>query len=120
MTIGDHLRKKRLDLGLLQREVALLLRSTECSVYLWETNRTSPTLPFLPKIVEFLGYFPFDPGWTPGERLIWIRRYLGLSQEAMARRLGVDPGTLGRWESGVREPKGRFLTRLVRFLGSGV
>ena len=98
----------------------MLLRSTECSVYLWETNRTSPTLPFLPKIIEFLGYCPYDPDWTPGARLIWIRGYFGLSQEAMARRLGVDPGTLGRWESGVREPKGSFLTRLVRFLGSGV
>lgn len=116
MAIGDHLRKKRLDLGLLQREVALLLRSTECSVYLWETNRTSPTLPFLPKIIEFLGYCPFDPGWTPGERLTWIRRYLGLSQEAMARRLRVDPGTLARWESGVREPKSRFMTQLIEFI----
>jgi transcriptional regulator with XRE-family HTH domain len=120
VTIGDHLRKKRLDLGLLQREVALLLRSTECSVYLWETNRTSPTLPFLPKIVEFLGYFPFDPGWTPGERLIWIRRYLGLSQEAMARRLKADPGTLAKWETGKKEPKGGFLIRLQKLLASDI
>jgi transcriptional regulator with XRE-family HTH domain len=118
VTIGDHLRKKRLDLDLLQREVALLLRSTECSVYLWETNRTSPTLPFLPRIIEFLGYCPFDPDWTPGERLTWIRRYFGLSQEVMARRLRIDPGTLARWERGAREPKGSFLVRLLRFLAS--
>ena len=94
----------------------MLLQSTECSVYLWETNRTSPTLPFLPRIIEFLGYCPFDPGWTPGERLIWTRRYLGMSQEAMARRLRVDPGTLARWEKGEREPKGRLLMRLAKFL----
>ena len=78
------------------------IRSTECCVYLWEANRATPTLPFLPKIIEFLGYCPFDPDWTPGERLTWIRRYLGLSQEAMARRLRVDPGTLARWERGER------------------
>lgn len=41
--------------------------------------------------------------------MTWIRRYLGLSQEAMARRLRVDPGTLARWEQGEREPKGEHL-----------
>ncbi len=120
MTIGDHLRKKRLDRDLLQREVALLLRSTECSVYIWETNRTSPTLPFLPRIIEFLGYCPYDPDWTPGERLIWIRKYLGLSQEAMARRLKVDPGTLAKWETGKKEPMGGFLIRLQKLLASHI
>jgi len=114
VTIGDHLRKKRLDLDLLQREVALLLRSTECSVYIWETNRTSPTLPFLLRIIEFLGYCPFDPDWTPGERLTWIRRYFGLSQEAMARRLRVDPGTLARWERGERNPKTEHIRQMDR------
>ena len=86
------------------------------SVYLWEANRVAPTLPFLPKIVEFLGYCPYDPSWTPGERLTWIRRYLGLSQEAMARRLRIDPGTLARWEQGEREPEGRLRMRLAEFL----
>jgi transcriptional regulator with XRE-family HTH domain len=105
-----------LDLGLLQREVADRIGAMKDSVYLWEANRVAPTLPFLPKIIEFLGYCPFDPGWTPGGRLIWIRRYLGLSQEAVARRLRVDPGTLARWERGEREPRGRFLTRLVNFI----
>ena len=44
------------------------------AVYLWEANRVAPTIPFLPKIIEFLGYRPFDPVWTPGEQLAWIRR----------------------------------------------
>lgn len=116
-TIGDHLRKKRLELGLLQREVADRTGATECSVYLWETNRAAPTFPFLPKIIEFLGYCPYDPVWTPGERLSWIRKYRGLSQTAMARRLGVDPGTLARWERGERVPEGRFLQSLERWIG---
>lgn len=60
-------------------------------------------IPFLPRIIEFLGCCPYDPAWTPGERLlIWIRKYIGLSQEAMARRLKVDPGMLAMWESGKR------------------
>jgi len=111
-TIGDHIRKRRLDLGLLQREVAVLTGATECSIYLWETNRTSPTFPFLPKIIEFLGYCPIDPAWSPGETLAMARKYRGISQVAMARRLGVDPGTLARWERGERKPRDLYTRRL--------
>jgi len=110
---------RRLDLGLLQREVADRIGAMKDSVYLWEANRVTPAFPFLPKIVGFLGYCPYDPDWTPGERLTWIRRYLGLSQEAMARRLRVDPGTLGRWEKGEREPKAEHLHRMSRAIWSG-
>ena len=80
------------------------------SVYLWEANRVAPALPFLPKIIEFLGYCPFDPAWSPGERLTLIRWYLGLSQEVIARRLRVDPGTL---QGGNRERGSRRLSTFV-------
>jgi transcriptional regulator with XRE-family HTH domain len=118
-SIAYHLRKRRFELGLLQQEVGQRIHTTECCVYLWERGKAIPTFPYWPKIIEFLGYSPYDPDWTPGERLTWIRKYLGLSQEAMARRLRVDPGTLARWERGEREPRGRFLVRLVKFLGGG-
>ena len=51
-TIGDHLRKRRLDLGLLQGEVADRLGVTESSVTNWELSRTEPELRFLPGIVR--------------------------------------------------------------------
>jgi DNA-binding XRE family transcriptional regulator len=54
-TLGDHLRKRRLDLGLLQRGVAERLGADPCSVTNWELNRTKPALWFLPAIVRFLG-----------------------------------------------------------------
>src|SRR5512135_1805481 len=41
-TLGDHLRKRRLDLGLLQREVAERLGVSEGSVWEWERNRAAP------------------------------------------------------------------------------
>jgi len=36
--------------------------------------------------------------------LMAARRTLGLSQKAMAKRLGIDPGTLQAWESGKAMP----------------
>jgi transcriptional regulator with XRE-family HTH domain len=39
-----------------------------------------------------------------------------MTQKAAARRLGVNQGTLARWEQGKREPAGAFLGRVKRFL----
>jgi DNA-binding XRE family transcriptional regulator len=57
-TLGDHLRKKRLDLKLLQHEVAEKLNVHETSVYNWENNRYDPSSRLLPEIIRFLGYIP--------------------------------------------------------------
>jgi hypothetical protein len=97
-TIGDHLRRRRAD---------------PCSVTNWELNRTSPALHFLPGITDLIGYLPWAAGSSIGERLLAYRRDRGITQEVMARRLGVDPGTLSRWERGLRVPAGRH-DRLVQ------
>jgi transcriptional regulator with XRE-family HTH domain len=57
-TLGDHLRKKRLDLGLLQREAALQLGVDVKTVTNWERQRTEPKIRFLPAIFRFLGSDP--------------------------------------------------------------
>lgn len=40
-----------------------------------------------------------------------------LSQAAFARLLGVDPGTLSRWERGHRIPAGKYAQAAEAFLG---
>ena len=59
-SIGEHIRKRRLDLGLHQSDVASLIGCSPWSVLNWEKNRTTPHVRFVPKITEFLGYVPFD------------------------------------------------------------
>ncbi|MFQ5911753.1 MAG: helix-turn-helix domain-containing protein [Nitrospinota bacterium] len=104
-SLGDHIQKRRLDLGLLQREVAEVLGGNATPVHGWERGRTNPSLPFLPKIAAFLGYVPWDgPSRNLGEKIAWARRWLGISQEALARGLGVDPATVARWEGGEVQP----------------
>ncbi|RLG05747.1 MAG: transcriptional regulator [Thaumarchaeota archaeon] len=118
-TLGDHLRKKRLELGLLQKDVAKILGVSQDTIYNWENNRTSPSLRSIPKIIEFLGYIPYDiQGLSPGEELRLLRRILGLSQEKLAKKLGIDPSTLWRWEKGKRKPPGDILENLKRAIGS--
>lgn len=108
-TIGDHLRKRRLDLGLLQREVAETITN-------WELNQTKPALQFLPGIIGLLGFDPTPPSASHGERLKAARRRAGLSQERFAELLGIDPGTLSRWERNLRMPIRRHL-RIAEVFG---
>lgn len=50
-----------------------------------------------------------------GREIRQLRRRAGLTQEALAERLGVDQGTVSRWERGVERPRPRRLS-LVRQL----
>jgi len=100
-TIGDHLRKRRLILGLTQAEMATQLRVNEWTVGNWENDETRPVLRFIPRIIEFLGYDPEPPNpQTIAEQLKARRRELGWSQKEGARHLGVDPSTWASWEAG--------------------
>jgi transcriptional regulator with XRE-family HTH domain len=47
------------------------------------------------------------------EDLRRIRESLGLSRRALARRIGVAPRTIARWEAGVH-PIGLVYERLIR------
>jgi transcriptional regulator with XRE-family HTH domain len=57
--LGDHLRKRRLDLGLHQHQVAKQLGVNLTTYQLWELHRTRPTPKIRPKVIELLGYDPF-------------------------------------------------------------
>lgn len=48
------------------------------------------------------------------------RRWLEISQQALADRIGVHRLTLSRWEAGQREPRADELQRWARELGISV
>ena len=120
-TLGDHIRKKRVELGLLQREVADLLGADPQSVNGWERNYREPALRRLPAIAVFLGYDPESASDdTPiALQLASKRRRLGLSQKALARALGIDEATVRRWERGESRgrPERRAREIILRWVG---
>lgn len=89
-TIGDAIRKRRLDLALGQRDVAEIFGCTQSSVVNWEKGHTTPRINHLARIIKFLGYNPFSKGTTVAERIVNHRRALGVSQEEFAHQIGVD------------------------------
>jgi transcriptional regulator with XRE-family HTH domain len=115
-TLGDHMRRRRLMLKLIQTQVAAQIGVEKTSIHNWETNVCKPELKYMPAIIRFLGYNPVPPGNGWGERLVQCRTALGLSQKQSAARLGVDPSTMARWERGERQPAGKFVEYVSRFL----
>jgi transcriptional regulator with XRE-family HTH domain len=112
VSVGDFLRKRRIDLGMMQREVARSLNVSVVSIRNWEGNWREPHLSELPAIINFIGYCPYDIGLTLFQRVAVWRRANGLTQKRMAEIIGVDPSTLARLEQGrIRE-----LTRRTRYL----
>ena len=110
----DHIRKRRIELGLLQREVARLLGADLQSVNAWERNYHQPVLRRLPAISVFLGYsLDVLPDDAPlSVRIASKRRRLGLSQKALAQFLGIDEGTL----RGLERNKARLTRRVLEVI----
>jgi transcriptional regulator with XRE-family HTH domain len=70
-------------------------------------------------VVRFLGYDPSPAPVSLPERIRATRRRQGISQEELARRLGIDPSTVTAWESGaVRRPYRRFVEMFEKWVGS--
>jgi transcriptional regulator with XRE-family HTH domain len=56
--LGDHLRAKRIDRGLFQKEVAARIGVDTATVTNWELGNTEPEERFIPALIRFLGYNP--------------------------------------------------------------
>ena len=118
ISIGDHIKKKRLEQQLTQLQLARLIGIEETSVYNWENNRSNPKIYLLPKITEFLGYVPFElPKETMGDKIKSYRKGHGLSQRKLAKLLSVDQTTIRDWENGKHKPSKELLKRISEILG---
>lgn len=52
-----------------------------------------------------------------GERLVKAREAAGMSQRALAERVGVSYGAIAMYELGQRRPRGPVLVAMARVLG---
>lgn len=117
LRIGDHVRKRRLDLKLLQKEVGQRMGVHSASITNWELGKTDPELCHMEAVIRFLGYDP-RPATVPqtlAERIVAYRIARGWSQKRFAKLLGVDVTTLAKWEQGKRVPSGDLACRLTAF-----
>lgn len=57
VSLGDHLRRRRLELGLYQKDVAATIGVTASSIWNWEHGWTIDWR-YLPRLIVFIGYNP--------------------------------------------------------------
>lgn len=99
-TLGEHLKKRRRELGLLQREVAARMGINHFTYINWERDKTEPVASQLRPVIQFLGFDPTPVPTTLAERLAAKRRATGVTFDQVAQQLGWDPGTLTRYLNG--------------------
>lgn len=76
-TIGDHLRKVRMDRGLYQTDVAKIIGCQPDSIVNWEKNKTTPQVSIMKSIIEFLGYIPFSYESESISKRLFVARKVG-------------------------------------------
>ena len=115
-TYGDHVQKRRQELGYTLEKTGKELGVNKCTVANWEKGRRQPTIRAIPKIIEFIGYrLEAEVDDSLGAKVRRYRRLNGLSLKALAKRLGIDVDTVRGWESEGRQPKRNLRERLSSF-----
>lgn len=140
-TLGEHLKRRRVQLGQKQAEAARILGISTVSLSRWELDKGFPSWGYQQAVIDYLGYDPFkdfgiqDPygnetgfvafssaeGLAPIGLLLHRRRLeLKLTVKECARKLGVDPKSVIGWEKGRHEPCRRTRERVKQMLGTSV
>jgi transcriptional regulator with XRE-family HTH domain len=99
-TLGEHIKRRRLQLGLSQPQAAAALGVDPITVLNWEKGKTEPLIRAFPAIFRFLSYATTSQSSGVGEQLLHFRRQRGWSIREAAAQLGVDSTTWGDWERG--------------------
>lgn len=121
-TLGEHLKKRRRELGLLQREAGERMGVTKETVANWEKDKTKPVPSQFKPLIAFLGYDPTPAPTSLAERFQAKRRSLGLTVEQAAQYLGWDEGSTRRYLRGewqLSRKRAEALEQFLRIEGGG-
>jgi transcriptional regulator with XRE-family HTH domain len=114
-TLGEHLRKRRLDLRETQAQAAARFGISSTAYNGWEADRIAPNISKWPEVVRFLGYDPTPAPTNFDEALTALQRRHGLPREVLAVRLGIERKTLFNWLGGRTTPSSEALRKLGIF-----
>jgi transcriptional regulator with XRE-family HTH domain len=118
-TIGDHIRKWRMDNHLLQKDVAEILGVCEDTIVGWEMRGTEPSIGQMPGIIKVIGYLPLKIDVsTFGGRIRYYRYVHGISQEDLAKELGLNESTIFHYEKNRHKPLPGILMKLEILLNN--
>lgn len=118
--LGDKLRNRRLELHLFQKDVAKIFNVSEESIVNWENHHRELQIQFYHKLIEFLGYFPFEIDTTTVAGKIKKYRYVnGFIYKEVGKLLGVNASTIRSWELKKNVPCKSTLEKLEKLITDG-
>ncbi len=114
--LGDHIKARRISLGLRQETVARTIDVAIDTLRNWERGRTEPEVRCLPAVIAFLSHNPLPSPDTCGQAFRRRRLSLGLSQGSLADLAGVDEGSVRRLEADRKGMARRVLAAVITAL----
>lgn len=120
---GARVRKARLAKSLTIRALAEASGLTPETISYIENGKNPASLSTLRALSEalevsicYLGCFESLPEDTLGQKIRKGRFCAGLTIEELAKTIGVDPGTLNKWENDKHKPLKRYLDKLKKHI----
>lgn len=127
MTIGEKIRKTRIEKGLTQKQLADRMGVTQSHVWQYENGLVKPSDKQIKKFSDALGISVNEllsaeesnktenksSTMTVGERIREIRQKAGLTQKQLADRMGVTPSHIGQYERGLRKPSNEKIKKFA-------
>ena len=108
---SEALREKRLEMGLLQRDLGKLLGVTNAAVSKWERGTNAPCEGLMQEIGKLFGirglcrmFGPKSAQKRNGHPIREARLAKRWTQAELARRLGIEKSSIYNWEKGVAHP----------------
>jgi DNA-binding transcriptional regulator YiaG len=117
-TLGGWIRKTRIDQNLTQSQVGQIIGVSECCITNWELGHAKPEVRYIPHIIAFIGYCPYNTAGDLIDRIRDIRHAFGLTQEQMSKLLKVDESSLASWECREHKPVKKSQDILRKFLAA--
>jgi len=110
-------KKQKLGLNIFQ-DVSLVFGVSKKPIFTsGKITTQKPKNYLLPKIIEFLGYVPFElSNKSMGEKIMAYRKEHGLSQRKLAKLLFVDQTTIRNWERMKYKPSKKLLKSISEIL----
>lgn len=122
MTVGEKIRTLRNDQKITQKELGEACGIAESTIRRYELGKLNPKYETRKKIADALGVpvFQLLPDDAPhtkaldkncysfGDKMLAVRKEKHITQEELAKKLGISLNAVGRYERGERDPQ--FLT----------
>jgi len=113
-TIGEHIRKARLERGLTFHEASKHMDIPHFTICTWEMGHKHPRAEYYPRIISFLGYIPLKKESEDAHHVfLYYRLLLGLARKDVAKMLGVSYCTVLRFEEQELLPLGRKMMHVL-------